>query len=122
MGNKDPAVRESALSIIHELSAAYSVPLATRALDDREVAKVVDGDEVLVAATALHALARMNATSAADRIIRMLADSNISVKLAAIDAVVELHLREAKPALKQLAAVGDPRVKDEAVTALRALQ
>jgi hypothetical protein len=122
MGSKDAAVRDTIVDMCGRLVDDRCRELVRQALEDRGVAKVVDGDEVLVSAAAVRALARMGATGDADRIIRKLSDANLSVKLAAIDAISDLKLVQAIPDLRRMAATGPPAVTAEANAAIKTLR
>jgi hypothetical protein len=122
MGSKDAATREAAVTMLGNFPTDRSRALLSQAIDDRAVTKVVAGDEVLVCEAALRALARVQATSEADRIIDKLDDANRGVQSAAIDAVAELHLRLAAPILRRMALTGEPRIREQASAAVKSLQ
>ena len=122
MTSSDAAVRDAMVNICGKLVDDRCRELVRQALEDRGVAKVVDGDDVLVSAAAVRALAGMGSTGDADRIIRKLSDANLSVKLAAIDAISDLKLVQAMPDLRRMTATGSPAVAAEANAAIRALR
>lgn len=95
MKSTDPATREIAVVLLGYINTPESEGLLLEALKDRGVSKKIFGMELLVAASATRSLAKLRSTGLAPRIVDLLKDPNLSVKLAAIDAAQELQISNA---------------------------
>lgn len=116
-----PAVRQAALTMLGELPGERSVNRLRQALDDRTTSTSAMGEPIVTTAVAIRALARLRAVSESGRIVQKLSDRETGVAEAAIDAVVEMQIREALPALRQMASGGNATLRDQATEAVAAL-
>lgn len=118
LNNSDPSIREIGVNALGEINSPNSEILLIEATEDRGVAKIVFGNEILVAASAIRALTNLKSSEVSPRIEKFLNDPNLSIKLAAIDAAQELHISQAIPTIAELLEYPDNRVHNKAHEAL----
>ncbi|WP_413176418.1 HEAT repeat domain-containing protein [Anabaena azotica] len=114
MNSGEPTIREIVVNILGNIKNQRSEMLLLKAIDDRGVTKVISGEEVLISASAIRALAKIHSKHLSDRIVQLLNDDNLSVKLAALDATETLKLKKAIPKLVKMLDSPENRIRKKA--------
>lgn len=116
--DNDPAVRELVATLLGEIKSTRSEKFLIKAIEDRGIAKTIFGEQVLVAASAIRSLSKLHSTEIIPKIIELLHDKNLSVKLAAIEATSTLKITFTIPELIEMLDSTESRIQKNAHKAL----